>query len=108
MGLRFKVDAAVLPGVRRRADIVFAGQRVAVFVDGCFWHGCPIHGTWSKSNAEFWRNKIETNRTRDTDTNRRLAEAGWKVIRVWEHEPLDVAAPRIASAVIERRTRMAR
>src|SRR3954467_12734074 len=60
-GLRFRVDRAVLPGVRRRADIVFGPARVAVFVDGCFWHGCPTHGTWPRHNAEFWREKIETN-----------------------------------------------
>ena len=63
-----------------------------VFVDGCFWHGCPDHATWPTHNAEFWREKIETNRLRDRDTDERLADAGWEVVRIWEHEdPRDVA-----------------
>ena len=99
MELRYRVDFPVLKGLRRRADIVFTKARVAVFVDGCFWHGCPEHGTWPKSNADFWRDKIETNRRRDRDTDERLAAAGWKVIRVWEHEDPDEAAERIARRV---------
>ena len=102
MGLRYRVDIPVLKGLRRRPDIVFNKARVAVFVDGCFWHGCPEHGTWPKRNAAFWRGKIETNRSRDRDTNERLAAAGWKVIRVWEHEDPDEAAERIASVVRDR------
>src|SRR5215207_4342941 len=86
LGLRYRVDRSPVLGVRRRADVVFGPARVAVFVDGCFWHGCPIHGTWPKKNADFWRDKIETNMRRDTDTDRRLEEAGWLVIRIWEHE----------------------
>ena len=105
MGLRYRVDIPVLKRLRRRPDIVFTKARVAVFVDGCFWHGCPEHGTWPKRNAEFWRDKIETNRRRDRDTNERLEAAGWKVIRVWEHEDPEEAAERIASAVRERRDR---
>jgi len=101
MGLRYRVDFPVLDRPRRRADIAFTRARVTVFVDGCFWHGCPEHGTWPKSNADFWRDKIETNRRRDRDTDERLAAAGWKVIRVWEHEDPDEAAERIAVAVRE-------
>lgn len=101
MGLRYRVDFPVLKGLRRRADVVFTKARVAVFVDGCFWHGCPEHGSWPKSNAEFWRNKIETNRRRDQDTNECLKKAGWRVIRVWEHEDPDEAAERIAKMVRE-------
>jgi DNA mismatch endonuclease (patch repair protein) len=101
-GLRFRVDHK-LPGLRRRADIVFPRVRVAVFVDGCFWHGCPEHGTWPKANARWWREKIEANQARDQDTNRRLRELGWTIIRVWEHEEPADAARRIESAV-ERRT----
>lgn len=86
LGLTFETNVRVIEGSTRRADIVFEAERVAVFVDGCFWHGCPIHGTWPKQNAAFWRSKIERNKARDADTNRRLAEAGWTVIRVWEHE----------------------
>lgn len=98
-GLRFRVDVSPLPGVRRRADIVFSRARVAVFVDGCFWHGCPEHATWPKANAKFWREKIEANRARDLDTNRKFEEAGWTVIRVWEHEEPRDAAARIEAAV---------
>jgi len=85
-GLSYEVDAQPLPDLRRRADILFREEKVAVFVDGCFWHGCPIHGTQAKSNAEFWAEKIEHNKERDRDTDRRLAAAGWAVVRVWEHE----------------------
>jgi DNA mismatch endonuclease, patch repair protein len=102
-GLRYRVDRPVLPGVRRRADLVFAGARVAVMVDGCFWHGCPQHATWPAHNADFWREKIETNRRRDRDTDRRLAEAGWRVVRMWEHEDPYDAADRIERLVRARR-----
>lgn len=102
-GLRYRVDVAPLPGLRRRADLVFAGPRVAVYVDGCFWHGCPTHATWPKANAEFWRNKIETNRRRDADTDARLAAEGWTVVRVWEHEDPAEASERIIEAVRKRR-----
>ena len=77
---------------------------MAVFIDGCFWHGCPEHGTSAKSNVRFWREKIEANRERDADTNNRLAADGWRVIRIWEHEDPDRAADRIAEAVRERQT----
>ena len=102
-GLRYRVDAAVCPGVRRRVDIVFPRARVAVFVDGCFWHGCPDHATWPKSNEAFWREKIATNTLRDRDTDRRLADAGWLVVRVWEHEDADRAADGLEKIVRERR-----
>src|SRR5713226_5099519 len=75
LGLRYSVHRQIVPEVRRQADVVFASARVAVFVDGCFWHGCPLHGTWPKANAVWWRNKIETNRTRDADTDSRLFRA---------------------------------
>lgn len=94
-GLRYRVGYTVSSKPRRVADVVFTRQRLAVFVDGCFWHGCPLHGTWPKSNAKFWRDKIETNRRRDCDTNRRLSEAGWAVVRIWEHEPPREAADRV-------------
>jgi DNA mismatch endonuclease (patch repair protein) len=97
--LRFRVDAAPIPAVRRRADLVFSGAKVAVFVDGCFFHGCPEHATWPKHNAEFWREKIETNRRRDQDTDRRFADHGWAVVRVWEHEDPVLAADRIEEIV---------
>lgn len=98
-GLRYRVDYPVLDGTRRRADIAFTRLRLAIFVDGCFWHGCPIHGTWPKRNREFWREKICTNIRRDQDTDARLADAGWEVARVWEHDDPTQAADRIAARV---------
>jgi DNA mismatch endonuclease (patch repair protein) len=98
-GLRFRIHLELIPGSRRSADIVFPRQRVAVFLDGCFWHGCPLHGTWPKVNAEWWRAKIETNKLRDRDTDDRLAATRWTVVRVWEHESLGAAAHRIATVV---------
>jgi DNA mismatch endonuclease (patch repair protein) len=99
LGLRFRLQRRLLSGSTRTADVVFPSQRVAVFVDGCFWHGCPIHGTWPKRNAEWWRAKIEANVRRDRDTDTRLAELGWRVVRVWEHETSSEAALRVASIV---------
>jgi len=74
------------PGFRVRPDFLFRARRVAVFVDGCFWHGCPRHGTQPKGNASFWRRKLATNRARDRRVNRVLRRAGWHVLRLWEHE----------------------
>lgn len=101
-GLRFRVDRSVLADRRRRPDIVFGPARVVVFVDGCFWHGCPEHATWPASNPDFWREKIETNRLRDRDTDERLAAEGWEVVRVWEHEEPTAAADRIERLVRQR------
>ncbi|WP_330458045.1 very short patch repair endonuclease [Streptomyces sp. NBC_00820] len=102
-GLRYRVHRKPLKGVRREADVLFGPAKVAVFVDGCFWHGCPEHATWPKSNAEFWRTKIEGNRRRDRDTDERLASAGWLSVRVWEHEDPAVAAARVLAVVTTRR-----
>lgn len=99
MGLRFRVDVRPLPKLARRADLVFKGAKVAVFLNGCFWHACPVHGTWPKTNADWWRSKIEGNRERDTDTDQQLREAGWAAIRVWEHEDAEEAASAIAALV---------
>lgn len=101
-GLRFRIDRPILSGIRRRADILFSGAKVAVFVDGCFWHCCPLHRTFPKANAAWWAEKLQTNRKRDRDTNRRLSKAGWYVIRVWEHELPSEAAVRVAAAVRQR------
>lgn len=103
LGLRYRVHRRPLASVRREADLVFGPAKVAVFVDGCFWHGCPEHGTWPKRNSEFWRAKIEKNQARDVDTGRRLAEAGWLAVRVWEHEDPTAAAKRVAKLVAARR-----
>ena len=98
-GLRYRVDAPPVPGTRRRADVVFPRERVAVFVDGCFWHGCSEHYRPSTKNIAFWEEKLATNRSRDAQTNEALAVAGWTVIRVWEHEEMSEAADRIEAAV---------
>jgi len=100
-GLRYRVDAT-LPGTRRRADLLFTRAKVAVFVDGCFWHGCPEHGTQPKRNASWWAEKIAMNIRRDRDTDSRLAAADWKVVRVWSHEPVDQAVERIVRTVVSR------
>lgn len=81
---------------------------MAVLIDGCFWHGCPVHGTWPKSNAVWWREKIEANVARDRDTDDRLHRGGWRVIRVWEHEPIGEAADRIETIVRDRAARPTR
>lgn len=78
---------------------MFPRQKVAVFVDGCFWHGCPEHGTHPKTNEEWWRWKIQRNRDRDLDTDMRLGELGWRVVRCWEHESPDVAADAVEAAL---------
>lgn len=94
LGLRYRVAIAPEPGLRRRADIVFTRARVAVFIDGCFWHGCPEHGRSAFNyNAEYWSAKIAANVARDADTNARLEQAGWHVLRYWEHEDVkDIVA----------------
>jgi DNA mismatch endonuclease (patch repair protein) len=102
LGLRFRVDRPVLPGSRRRADIVFTRAKVAVFIDGCFWHSCPEHGTMPAANRRFWEEKLEANRSRDRNTNEQLEEAGWKVMRFWEHVDPQVAAAEIAAEVVRR------
>jgi len=104
-GLRFRVDRAPLPGLRSRADIVFGPARVAVYVDGCFWHSCPEHGTRPKANAEWWESKLNRNQERDTETDRALREHGWEVVRIWEHEDPVEAADRVEGAVLSRRSR---
>ena len=85
--------------VKGHPDFIFPKKKIVVFVDGCFWHGCPEHASWPKSNAQFWRDKIEANRARDADTDRRLSASGWRVIRVWAHERVGEAAERIENVV---------
>src|SRR5215831_143496 len=95
LGLRYRVSARPLKHVRRSADLVFATAQVAVFVDGCFWHGCPEHYVPSISNRAYWADKISRNRARDSDTDRLLLEAGWLPIRVWAHEDPGRVAERV-------------
>jgi DNA mismatch endonuclease (patch repair protein) len=100
LGLRFRVDARPVPTIPRRADVVLRRDRVAVFLDGCFWHGCPIHFRVPSTNADYWTAKIAGNRARDAATGALLEAAGWVVVRVWEHEPTDVAARRVAATLV--------
>lgn len=104
-GLRYRVDRALpLPGRRRRADIVFGRAKVAVFVDGCFWHGCPEHGNPKvRSNTWYWPEKIRRNQERDADTDAALRGLGWEVLRFWEHASPADAADAIEDAVRGRR-----
>lgn len=99
MGYRFRVHVSPVPGLRRTADIVFPSERVAVFVDGCFWHCCPQHGTVPKNNREWWTAKLQRNVLRDRDTSVQLEQAGWQVMRVWEHEDSGEAALRVGQFV---------
>lgn len=98
-GLRYRVDARPLAALNRRADLVFRGARVAVFIDGCYWHGCDEHGTVAKSNESYWAQKIHRNRERDIETDRLLDDAGWRVIRAWEHDDPAEVAVRVIEAV---------
>ena len=105
LGLRFRVDRPPIVGLHRRADIVFGPARVAVFIDGCFWHDCPLHGSVPKSHTGWWTAKLATTRDRDVDTDARLVARGWLSVRIWEHEDAKEAAARIAELVAARRRR---
>ncbi|MFD6170907.1 very short patch repair endonuclease [Streptomyces coeruleorubidus] len=102
-GLRYRVAARPLPDLRRTADMVFRPVKVAVFIDGCYWHGCPEHYVPPRTNSGYWSEKVLRNVARDRDTDRLLEEAGWLVLRFWEHEPSDACADKIAAAVNRRR-----
>lgn len=92
-GVRYRVDFAPLHGLRSRADIVFTRRRIAVYIDGCFWHGCPLHASSPKTNTDYWLPKLAANAARDEEATQRLRHAGWTVLRFWEHEnPVDVSS----------------
>jgi DNA mismatch endonuclease (patch repair protein) len=104
-GLRYRVDMQPLPDLRRRADLVFGPTKVAVFVDGCFWHGCPQHGQRpTTANTAYWTDKIAGNIRRDNETDAALIEAGWLPIRVWEHEDPKNVAELVETQVRRRRS----
>ncbi|MET9533877.1 very short patch repair endonuclease [Streptomyces sp. NPDC006649] len=102
-GLRYRVAAKPLPDLRRTADLVFRPVKIAIFIDGCYWHGCPEHYVPPKTNSGYWSHKVAGNMARDLDTNQRLSEAGWLVLRFWEHEPSAECAAKITAAVKRRR-----
>lgn len=85
-GLRYRVSIRPLPELRRTADVVFTRAKIAVFIDGCFWHGCPEHYQRPVAHRDYWDEKVRRNKERDAETDACLAQAGWVVIRRWEHE----------------------
>jgi DNA mismatch endonuclease (patch repair protein) len=103
-GLRYRIEYPVPGMARRRIDVAFTRAKVAVLIDGCFWHGCPEHATQPKANAEWWQQKLARNVARDTETTEHLTAAGWTVLRFWEHEAPAEVADRVAAAVAARRT----
>nr|MDT0517687.1 very short patch repair endonuclease [Streptomyces sp. DSM 41633] len=98
-GLRYRVAAKPLQDLRRTADMVFRPAKVAVFIDGCYWHGCPEHYVPPKTNPGYWSEKVAKNMARDRDTDQHLKEAGWTVLRFWEHESPESCALTIATTV---------
>lgn len=98
-GMRYRVEYPV-PGLpRRRIDVAFPRAKVAVLIDGCFWHGCPQHATQPKGNADWWRHKLDRNMARDRETTEHLLAAGWTVLRFWEHMPAEEVAATVRAAV---------
>lgn len=103
LGLRYRVSARPINDFRRTADLVFTRAKVAVFLDGCFWHGCPDHHSIAATNAAFWAENVRRNRERDRETDQRLKEAGWVSVRIWEHEEPTEAALKVRDIVTTRR-----
>lgn len=103
-GLRYRVNARPEPDLRRTADLLFTRARVAVFIDGCYWHGCPEHFSMPATNLDYWSAKIGRNQARDLETTTMLEERGWVVLRFWEHEPSAAVAERITEQVRARRS----
>ena len=103
LGLRYRVHQRPESDLRREADLVFRGDKVAVFVDGCFWHGCPEHHSPPTTHYDWWATKVGRNRARDQETDRLLGERGWQVVRIWEHEDPEQAAQRVRDVVLARR-----
>lgn len=101
-GMRFRKDLLIRAGgIRTHADIAFTRRRLAVFVDGCFWHRCPEHGTSPKSNTDYWAPKLQANVDRDRRVDAALRTDGWAVLRIWEHEDLEAAADRVQQALAD-------
>lgn len=104
IGLRYRLHRRPVSSLRREADVVFIGAKVAVFSDGCLWHGHSCRRPPGGPNAEWWADKLARTRARDRDTDQKLMDAGWRVVRVWECENPDVAAQRIAALVRGKRS----
>ena len=98
-GYRYRVDVRPAEDLRTRADIIFRRQRLAIYIDGCFWHGCPEHYSTPASNAAWWDDKISTNRARDERSTQALKDRGWVVLRIWEHTPPENAVDLIAATL---------
>lgn len=111
-GVRYRKEIRPVPGIRCKADVVFTGQKVCVFVDGCFWHGCPLHFRVPKANTSWWKEKIADNVERDLRQTKALEERGWTIVRLWEHEvysdQLPTVVDRIADLVEQRRSKSQR
>jgi len=103
-GFRYFVDRSPMKGMRSRADLVFPRPRVAVFVDGCFWHSCPTHATTPARNREWWAEKLAENVSRDRRVDQQLIEHGWLSVRIWEHVQPETAAAEIEQVIRARRT----
>ena len=100
MGYRYRKDLRLdLPRRRVRPDIAFTSRKVAVFVDGCFWHACPDHGSQPKNNEWYWSPKLQKNVERDRAADQALTDAGWTVVRLWEHVPIEDAVAKVVAAV---------
>ena len=102
-GLRYAIDVRPESDINRRADLVFRSAKVAVFVHGCFWHGCPKHHKLPKSNKKYWAQKVRRNRERDQETQRLLRKRGWKVLAFWEHQNSEACFQVVVDSVLLRR-----
>jgi len=105
LGIRYRVDVKLEPDLRTRGDIAWHGLRLAVFIDGCFWHGCPIHATAPKANADWWREKLDANIIRDRRADDALRDRGWTVLRFWEHDAPEAIAAEISRSLEQLRSR---
>jgi DNA mismatch endonuclease (patch repair protein) len=99
LGFRFRIHRRLIPGSMRTVDIVFGRIRLAIFLDGCFWHACPQHSSIPKTNTDWWTAKLQANIERDRSTTETLERAGWTVLRIWEHVPLSRAVELISTEV---------
>lgn len=107
-GLRYRVNARPLPQRRITADVLVKKYKLAVFVDGCFWHGCPLHGTTPVANEQFWTRKLAGNKKRDEEQTQLLPALGWKVFRFWEHEQPAAAAKKVLAYISSKRRQLSR